>query len=68
MIYYADARIVPDTTALDKAVAGKMWRQNDDFDQSLIVRIQSGLMASPFTPDKVRNAFLEAKKNGLDQF
>lgn len=68
VIYYADAKIVPDATALDKAVAGKMWRQHDDFDQSLIARIQAGLMTSPFTPDKVRNAFLEAKKNGLDQF
>jgi len=65
VIFYADARTV-DTRLLDAAVQRGAYSGNAAFQAAVVVvRIQAGLAASPFTPRKIKAAFAAYFAAGL---
>lgn len=64
VIYYADARIV-DVRTIDAALSSGAFRGHAAFLQPIILRIQGGLAASPFTPKKIQIAFNAFRSAGL---
>jgi hypothetical protein len=64
VVFYADARLAS-LAALDAALGRGIGKQRDPLNPALLKRVQDGLLRSPFTPAKVRTAFLEARQQGL---
>ena len=64
VIFYADARIV-DTRLLDAAVQRGAYRGHAAVQAAVIVRIQAGVAASPFTPKKIKTAYAAYAAAGL---
>lgn len=53
-VLYLDATIAP-CDKLEEAVAAGIATRHDDLDDTLLQAIQDGLIASKFTPDRVKN-------------
>lgn len=64
VVFYADARIVNANT-LEQAVRQRVVRQQAALSKELLKRIQGGLIASRFTPDKIKEAFEVAREKKL---
>lgn len=64
VIFYADARIV-DTRLLDAAVQRGAYHGHAVFSAAVITRIQAGVAASPFTPRKIKTAYVACAAAGL---
>jgi hypothetical protein len=64
VVFYADARMV-NVNTLDEGVRQKVVRQHDGLSKELLQRIQNGLLASNFTPDKIKKAFEAAREKKL---
>ena len=56
VVFFADARMV-DTRLLDAAVRRGAYNAHAAFQASVILRIQAGLLASTFTPKKIKIAY-----------
>ncbi len=56
VIFYADARTV-DTRLLDAAVQRGAYNSHAAFQATVIHKIQIGMLASPFTPKKIKTAY-----------
>ena len=64
VVFYADARMV-NVNTLEEGVRQKVVRQHDPLSKELLQRIQNGLLASKFTPDKIKKAFEAARGKRL---
>src|SRR5438552_4605002 len=64
VVFYADARIV-DVKILEEGLHHGPVRQHAALSPELLRRIQDGLFASRFTPEKIQDAFKQARQNGL---
>lgn len=64
VVFYADARLVKESL-LDAVLAQGVGRAHVPLSKAVLVRIQAGLLASPFTPMKIKSAFAAARANGL---
>ena len=64
VIFFADARMV-DTRLLDAAVRRGAYNAHAAFQASVILWIQAGLLASTFTPKKIKTAFARHAAAGL---
>jgi hypothetical protein len=64
VIFYADARMV-DTRLLDAAVKRCAYHAHAVFQSAVILKIQTGLLASTFTPKKIKTAFAAFVAAGL---
>ncbi len=64
VVFYADARMV-NVNTLDEGVRHKVVRQHDALSKELLQRIQNGLLASKFIPDKIKKAFEAAREKKL---
>lgn len=62
--FYNDARLAK-ATLLDSSVAQGVGRNHAVASAALLLKLQSGLVASPFTPTKIKTAFAVAKSAGL---
>jgi len=64
VVFYADARMV-DVKILEEGLRQGLVRQHAALSAKLLQRIQDGLIASRFTPDKIKEAFEVAREKGL---
>jgi hypothetical protein len=64
VVFYADARMV-NVNTLDEGVRQNLVHQHDALSKELLQRIQHGLLASKFTPDKIKKAFEAAREKRL---
>ncbi|MDQ3624139.1 MAG: hypothetical protein M3463_16905 [Verrucomicrobiota bacterium] len=64
VIFYADARTV-DTRRLDAAVQRCACNTHASFQAAVILKIQAGLLASTFTPKKIKTAYAAYAAAGL---
>lgn len=64
VIFFADARMV-DTRLLDAAVRRGAYNAHAAFQTRVILKIQSGLLASMFTPKKIKTAYARYAAAGL---
>jgi hypothetical protein len=64
VVFYADARMV-NVNTLDEGVRQNFVHQHDALSKELLQRIQDGLLASKFTPDKIKKAFEAAREKRL---
>ena len=64
VIFYADARTV-DTRTLDAALQRGAYNAHVAFQADVILKIQAGLVASKFTPKKIKTAFATYAAAGL---
>lgn len=64
VVFYADARIVKESL-LDAGLAQGVGRAHVSLSKTVLVRIQAGLLTSPFTPMKIKSAFATAQAKGL---
>lgn len=64
VIFFADARTV-DTRLLDDAVQRGAYHVRTAFQEAVILRIQAGLLASTFTPKKIKTAYAAYAAAGL---
>jgi hypothetical protein len=64
VVFYADARLVKESL-LDAGLAEGIGRLHVPLSKTVLVRIQAGLSASPFTPMKIKSAFVTAQAKGL---
>ena len=64
VIFYADARMV-DTRLLDAAVQRGAYHAHAAFQAAVIRKIQAGLLASAFTPKKIKTAYAAYAAAGL---
>lgn len=64
VVFYADARIV-DVNLLEGGIHQGLLRQHAALSQELLRRTQSGLVASRFTPRKIKDAFEVAREKNL---
>lgn len=62
--FYADARFV-NAALLDSSITQGVGRSHATAPPALLRKLQSGLLASPFTPAKIKSAFVAATKAGL---
>jgi hypothetical protein len=63
VVFYADARFAP-LAALEAAVNQGIARQHDPLEPALLKRVQDGLLNSPWTPARIKTAFLAARQEG----
>jgi hypothetical protein len=63
VVFYADARLVK-AADITTALFRQAIRQQNGFAQSILNRIQAGLLQSPFTPFKIKEAFKQAQNEG----
>ena len=59
VIFYADARMV-DARLLDQSIASGTFRTHATFQAAVLKKIQDGVMKSPFTPRKIKDAYTAA--------
>jgi len=64
VIFYADARIV-DARLLEQSVASGAFRVHAPFQSGVLKKVQDGVIKSPFTPRKVKDAYATAAAAGL---
>lgn len=64
VIFYADARMV-DVRLLEHAKASGAFRSQAPFQAGILKKIQDGVMKSPFTPRKIKDAYTAAVTAGL---
>jgi hypothetical protein len=64
VVFYADARLVP-VSLLEDGLRRGIARNHEPLSAEILRRIQAGLQASPFTPEKIKRTFLEAQAKGL---
>ena len=64
VVFYADARVV-NVSTLEGGLRQGFVRQHAALSPQVLQRIQSGLLTSPFTPEKVKAAFNAARQKGL---
>lgn len=64
VIFYADTRMV-NTGLLDAAVTRGACQPHAQFQDTVLRRIQSGVIASPLTPKKIKIAFTAYAAAGL---
>jgi hypothetical protein len=64
VVFYADARMV-NVSRLEGGLRQGFFRQHAALSPQVLQRIQSGLLASPFTPAKIKAAFHAARQRGL---
>ena len=64
VIFFADARTV-DTRLLDAAARRGAFNSHAAFQASVIRKIQAGLLASTFTPKKIKTAYAAYAAAGL---
>jgi hypothetical protein len=62
--FYADARTVK-VAHMEAGLRQGIVRQHAGLAKAILVRIQNGLLASPFTPAKIKAAFRTALQRGL---
>jgi hypothetical protein len=63
IVYYADARDV-NTGVLAAAIQANVARLHQPFTQAVLVKIQAGIVLSPFTPRKIKALFLAEQMAG----
>ena len=64
VIFFADARMV-DTRLLDAAVRRGAYNAHAAFQARVLLKIQAGLLASTFTPKKIKIAYARYDAVGL---
>ena len=64
VIFFADARLV-DTRLLDAAVKRGAYNAHAAFQAGVMLKIQAGLLASMFTPKKIKMAYARYVAAGL---
>ena len=64
VVVYADARMV-NVNILEEGLRRGLVRQHEALSGEFLQRIQDGLIASPFTPDKIKEAFEVAREKKL---
>ena len=64
VIFFADARMV-DTRLLDAAVRRGAYNAHAAFQARVLLKIQAGLLASTFTPKKIKIAYARYDAAGL---
>ena len=64
VVFYADARLVK-AALLETAIQQGVGRRHEPLSVGLVKRIQEGLLASPFTPARIKTAFETAQARGL---
>jgi hypothetical protein len=66
VVFYADAREA-EIALIDQAIRKGIATTHRACDEALLARVQEGLLASPHTKPKVKDAFEKARKEGRDK-
>ncbi len=64
IVFYADARAA-ELQLLEAAIKQGTISTHAPLCPALLKRVQEGLLLSPYTPGKIKNAFMAAQKQGL---